>query len=179
FFPSRWITPNRSESRWSKSSGKIWNSASSSSCNFFGSAEISAALSSLKMIWNTGNVICSIVTSIRLPILDSYKYAPHTCANSRRDLPCNRARLRGQFRAGNFLISSASHENDLIAYLCVIDVADIDHHQIHRYAAQERATVTANENCSVAIGKMSRISIGIAAGQRGDPHFSRSNKRAA
>ena len=26
------------ESRWSRSSGKIWNSASSSSCNFFGSA---------------------------------------------------------------------------------------------------------------------------------------------
>ena len=31
---------------------RIWNSAGKSSCNVFGRADISAALSSLKIIWN-------------------------------------------------------------------------------------------------------------------------------
>src|ERR1700757_2470387 len=183
------MTPNRSEWSWSRSSGKIWNSASSSSCNFFGSAEISAALNSLKMIWNMGLVKpLKRPTTTRsntlqrvnpLTLQRSKINSPHTRANSCRNFPGDRASSPGQVRAGNFLVPIAPHQNDDVAGLSVSDLADIDHHQIHRHTAENGATLPANQNSGVAIRKVPWISVGVTSCQRRDPHFPRSDEGAA
>src|SRR5438552_941059 len=80
--------------------------------------------------------------------------------------------------ATDFLTPVASHENNFVTYLQIIDLAHVDHHQIHGYSANERATLAAHQDGGTAIGKVPWVAIGITGRQCCDPHFLRSDKRA-
>src|SRR5581483_11604825 len=101
----------------------------------------------------------------RFSILDSRsnEKALHALANASRYFPGNRARLLSQFRAGDFLVPITSHQNNLVVYLHVIDLANINHHQIHRHPAKNSATLPPNQNGGVTIGKRPWISIRITS----------------
>src|SRR6266545_3385700 len=104
--------------------------------------------------------------------------SPHPRANPGNDLPCNCSGLFSEFYAGYFLAPIPPHENNFVAHLHIIDVADVDHHQIHRYPANKGATLPAHQDGGATIGKMPWITIGVTGRQGCDPHFSRSDKRA-
>ena len=55
---------------------------------------------------------------------------------------------------------SRPYQNNLIAYLHIIDLADIDHHQIHGHAPENGATPPPNQDGSITIRKVPWISIG-------------------
>ena len=54
--------------------------------------------------------------------------ASDAAANSGSDFPSNRPGALSQLRARNFLISIASHENNFVACLHIVDLAHVDHH---------------------------------------------------
>src|SRR5215472_11828634 len=86
---------------------------------------------------------------------------PHACANSRDNFPSDRPRFFAQFSARNFFTSIASHEDNIVAYLHIIEPAHIDHHQVHCYSAQNRAALAAHQNGGATIGKMPGVTIGV------------------
>src|SRR5882724_5711623 len=69
--------------------------------------------------------------------------APYPCANAGNNLPRNGAGPFREFCAGNFLVSIASHQNNFVAHLHLIDVSYVDNHQIHCYSTEEWAALTA------------------------------------
>src|SRR5205807_6234890 len=92
---------------------------------------------------------------------------------------CNCSGLFSEFHGGNFLASVAPNKNNFVADLHIIDVAHVDHHQIHRYPANKGATMPAHQESGTSVGKMPWIAVSVTGRQGGDPHFSGSDKRAA
>src|SRR5205809_1122994 len=77
--------------------------------------------------------------------------SPHPRANPGNDLPCNCSGLFSEFHGGNVLASVAPNKNNFVADLHIIDVADVDHHQIHRYPANKGATLPAHQDGGATI----------------------------
>src|SRR5206468_9382208 len=100
-------------------------------------------------------------------------------ANPGNDLPRNCASLFSEFRAGNFLVSIASHENNFVAHSYTVDVGYVDHHQIHCYSTKECAALSAYQHGGATVRKLPWIAISVTSRQSCDPHFARSDEGAA
>src|SRR6266496_288792 len=86
---------------------------------------------------------------------------PHPRANAGNNFPWNGAGFLSEFRAGDFLTPIAPHENNVVTGSHTLDVAYVDHHQIHCYPANNRAALTPHQDGRVAVRKMPWIPIGV------------------
>ena len=102
--------------------------------------------------------------------LDAQTYT-RRAANPRDDFPGDGVGAFRQLRRGNFLLALAAHQNNFVAHRSVRDMRNVDHHQIHRDAPEQRAALPANQHRCVAIREMPRITVGVTGRQAWPPAF--------